>query len=171
MKLSLSLLIGILLHHFAAGQSFFRAEYPAVWQRAAEYTLEVAAAMPADKYGFAPKNESMSFLGQMVHLVQNLSFLSGQITGTRPDFFIGENPQQISKEKATAGLRAAFQHVGGLIQTVDEKTLGEKIKFAGETMTKENIFYLMRDHLTHHRAQAILYLRLNGIAPPTYRGW
>lgn len=171
MKLTLTILLCTFIHNFALSQAYFRAEFLAVWQGATTYTLEVAEAMPADKYRFTPKNESMSFQGQMVHLIQNLSFLSGQITGTRPDFLNGEKPDQLSKEKAAAGLRAALQHVGDLIKTVDEKTLGEKILFAGETMTKENIFYLMRDHMTHHRGQAVLYLRLNGIAPPSYRGW
>ena len=171
MNFTITILLCALFHSFALSQSYFKSEFPAVWQRATNYTLEVAEAMPADKYAFTPKNESLSFQGQMVHLIQNLSFLSGQITGTRPDFLNGEKPDQLSKEKAAAGLRAALQHVGDLIKTVDEKTLGEKVSFAGETMTKENIFYLMRDHMTHHRGQAVLYLRLNGIFPPFYRGW
>jgi uncharacterized damage-inducible protein DinB len=171
MKLTLTILLCTLIHHFASGQGYFRTEYPAVWQRATEYTLEVAEAMPANKYGFTPKNESMSFQGQMVHLIQNLSFLSGQITGTRPDFFDGANPDLLSKENVTALVRKSLGYVGELIKTTDEKTLRERISFAGENMPKENIFYLMRDHMTHHRAQAILYLRLNGIEPPKYRGW
>jgi uncharacterized damage-inducible protein DinB len=171
MKISLFILFSILLQNFASGQSYFRTEYPAVWQRAVNYTLEVAEAMPAEKYGFTPKEENMSFQGQMVHLVLNLSFLSEQITGTRPDFFNGANPELLTKEKVTSALQKSLRYVSGLIETVEEKTLREKIIFAGERMTKENLFYLMRDHMTHHRGQAILYLRINGIEPPKYRGW
>ncbi len=86
-----------MFHYFASRQSYFKTEFPPVWQWATAYTLEVAEAMPADKYGFTPKNQSMSFQGQMVHLIQNLAFLSGQITGTRPDFLNGENPDQLRK--------------------------------------------------------------------------
>ncbi len=38
-------------------------------------------------------------------------------------------------------------------------------------MTERQIINLMNDHLTHHRAQAIVYLRLNGVMPPKYVGW
>ncbi|NJL74904.1 MAG: hypothetical protein HC892_07620 [Saprospiraceae bacterium] len=30
---------------------------------------------------------------------------------------------------------------------------------------------LMNDHLTHHRAQMIVYLRLKDVQPPKYVGW
>lgn len=169
--MTLLVLLNILLQNFAFGQSYFREEYPAVWQRATNYTREVADAMPADKYGFTPKDENMSFHGQMVHLVQNLSFLSEQVTGTRPDFFNGKNPGLLTKEEVSAVIQKSFRYVSELIETIDEKTLGEQITFAGEKLTKEAIFYLMRDHMTHHRGQAILYLRINGIEPPKYRGW
>jgi uncharacterized damage-inducible protein DinB len=49
--------------------------------------------------------------------------------------------------------------------------LREEIEFGGVKMPKGTIFYLMRHHATHHRAQAILYLRMNGIEAPDYRGW
>ena len=64
-----------------------------------------------------------------------------------------------------------FGYVGRLIEAVDDQKLGEEIEFGGVKMPKENIFYLMRDHATHHRAQAILYLRMNGVEAPRYRGW
>ncbi|OYY03206.1 MAG: DinB family protein, partial [Sphingobacteriia bacterium 35-40-5] len=30
---------------------------------------------------------------------------------------------------------------------------------------------LIQDHQTHHRAQLIVYLRLNMLNPPNYTGW
>lgn len=152
-------------------QSYFRTDYPMVWQRAAEYTLEVAAAMPAEKYDFKPTPESMTFRGQMVHTAQNLSFLSDKITGERPDFFEGQDPDLLTKEEVSAILRRAFDYVALLIRETDDDTLHEQIEFREETMSKENIFYLMRNHVTHHRAQAIVYLRMNDADIPGYRGW
>lgn len=171
MKITVSILAAFFLQNFAWGQSYFKNDYPAVWQRASSYTMEVAEAMPQTKYGFKPKDGSMNFHGQMVHIIQNLSYLSGQITGTPPDFFNGANPATLSKEEVAAALQMSFSYVSNLIKAVNEKTLAEQTSFAGEKMTKENIFYLMRDHMTHHRGQAILYLRINGIEPPKYRGW
>lgn len=68
-------------------------------------------------------------------------------------------------------LGEAFLYVSQLIEKVEEQTLQAKTEFGGEKMPKENLFYLMRDHTTHHRAQAVLYLRQNGVKAPLYRGW
>jgi uncharacterized damage-inducible protein DinB len=152
-------------------QSYFQMEYHAVWQRAAGYTLEVAEAMPEEKYDFKPAEESMAFREQMIHVAQNLSSLSSRVTGEKPDFLEGQQPGLLSKDQVILALQKAFDHVGELIQQVEGSLLNEKIQFGGVMMTKENIFYLMRDHMAHHRGQAILHLRMNGIDPPKYRGW
>lgn len=152
-------------------QSYFKQEYPAVWQRATAYTVEVAEAMPAQTWDFKPMQESMSFQEQLAHLVQNLSYLSGTITGERPDFFQGKDPKTLTKEALMPVLKQAFSHVGRLIETVDSQTLAERIEFGGEKMSKENLFYLMRDHASHHRGQMVQYLRMNGVVAPKYRGW
>ena len=171
LKTALFILLAFLISHPIMAQSYFKKEYPEVWHRAKDYTLEVAAAMPADQYCFKPSEESMSFHTQLTHLAQNLSFLSGQITGDRPDFFKGKVPEKLSKEEVCSILKEAFDYVSRLLEEVDEQELRKEIEFGGVKMPKENIFYLMRDHATHHRAQAILYLRMNGLEAPNYRGW
>lgn len=108
----------------------------------------------------------MSFYAQLTHLVGNLSFLSQWITGDRPDFLMGKSPGELSKEEICIALKEAFRYVSALIEEIDNQKLSEEIRFGGVQMSKENIFYLMRNHTTHHRARAILYLRMNGIAAP-----
>jgi uncharacterized damage-inducible protein DinB len=170
-KAALFILMTFFMQQNIMAQSYFKKEYPHVWQRSADYILEVAAAMPADKYSFKPTEESMSFHAQLTHLAQNLSFLSAKITGDRPDFLNGKDPEKLSKEEICMVLGEAFGYVDRLIEAVDDQKLQEEIEFGGVKMSKENIFYLMRDHATHHRAQAILYLRMNGVEAPRYRGW
>lgn len=174
MKITISALAILFISFFNQGafaQSYFKKDYPNVWQRATDYTLEVAEAMPDTHWSFKPTEESMTFQEQLAHLVQNLSFLSGTITGNRPDFFKGKDPKTLNKQELTPILKEAFNHVGSLIVSVDDQTLRESIEFGGVSMPKENIFYLMRDHASHHRGQAILYLRMKGVVAPKYRGW
>jgi uncharacterized damage-inducible protein DinB len=170
-KAALFILMTFFMQQNIMAQSYFQKEYPHVWQRATDYILEVADAMPADKYKFKPTEESMSFHTQLTHMVQNLSFLSAKITGDSQDFFNGKDPEKLSKEEIHNALTEAFGYVGHLIEAVDDQKLQEEIEFGGVKMPKENIFYLMRDHATHHRAQAILYLRMNDVEAPGYRGW
>lgn len=155
----------------ASAQSYFQSEFASVWKRSTEYTLEVANAMPEDKYHYQPSEKSMTFQKQMIHIAQNLTFLSSKITGNKPDFLEGNREEQLRKEEVIQVVQKALIHVHELILKTDSKTLQEKIEFKGDTLSKENIFYLMRDHMAHHRGQAILYLRLNDIEVPGYKGW
>lgn len=170
-KTALLVLFFCFIQHSILAQSYFQDVFPNVWKRATNYTLEVAEAMPLEKYSYRPTEGSMTFQEQLIHLVQNLSFLSEKITGERPDFLKGKKPEALTREETIVAFIAASQYVSQLVEQVDEQTLQAHIAFGGEEMPKENIFYLMRDHTTHHRAQAILYLRLNGIKAPLYRGW
>lgn len=162
--------LNMVLHNVMA-QPYFQNDFPGVWQRATNYTMEVAKAMPAEKYSFKAKEESMTFHEHLVHIIHNLSSLSSRISGDRKDFFHGKDPGLLTKEQLAEVLQDTFKYISKLIEDTDEKILLESIEFRGQTMTKENIFYLMRDHITHHRAQIILYLRLNNIDAPVYRGW
>lgn len=113
----------------------------------------------------------MTFHEQLVHVVRNLTSLSNLIADNHPDVFNGKNPDSFTKDELFSALQQSFSYVSKLIEEIENKSLQETIDFRGEKMTKENIFYLMRDHTAHHRAQAILYLRMNGIDAPKYRGW
>lgn len=60
-----------------------------------------------------------------------------------------------SKQECITNLRRAFD---SLLKTVEEK--GGKTTMYGVAVTL--------DHVTHHRGQASVYLRLKGITPPEY---
>lgn len=152
-----------------SAQSYFNSQYASVWSRSGEYTLEVAEAMPEENYNFKPEGGSMTFKEQLVHITQNLYFLSMKINNDHPELIKKEG--SLNKEEIIENLKKSIEHVAQLIQIADDYLLNEKLNFSGENMTKENIFYLMRDHMAHHRGQIILHLRMNGIQAPAYRGW
>ncbi len=155
----------------ANAQSYFKAQYPSVWSRSGAYTLEVAEAMPEENYNFKPEGGSMSFREQLIHITQNLVFLSMKINGNPPEFTKPPGNEVLNKKEVIENLKKSIEHVAHLIENVDDAILKEKLTFGGEEMTKENIFYLMRDHMAHHRGQIILHLRMSGIDAPAYRGW
>ncbi len=155
----------------ASAQSFFQNEYLAVWDRASAYTLEVAEAMPEEYYNFKPGGEGMSFQEQMVHITQNIAFLAQKINGEIPVWGGVNQGKLLDKEEVIENLKTSLAYVTQLIKDSEAITLHERITFGGDDVTKEHIFYLMRDHMAHHRGQAILHLRMNNIDAPAYRGW
>ncbi|WP_460514333.1 DinB family protein [Cyclobacterium sediminis] len=165
------LLVSIMGISDLKAQMYFSDQYPEVWQRNMDYSQLVAEAMPAELYDYKPSPESMSFRDQLLHIVDNISYLTAKINGQKKSFYNKENKDSIDKKETMELLSLANNYVLGLIKNAEKIQLDEKIVFGNENMTKENIFYLLRGHQVHHRAQCLVYLRLKGIAAPPYVGW
>lgn len=165
------LLVSIMGISDLKAQMYFSDQYPEVWQRNMNYSQLVAESMPAELYDYKPSPESMSFKDQLLHIVDNISYLTANINGQKKLFYNKENKDSIDKEETIELLSQANSYVLGLIKNAEKIQLDEKIVFGNENMTKENIFYLLRGHQVHHRAQCLVYLRLKGIAAPPYVGW
>lgn len=152
-------------------QSFFQDEYPKVWERAANYSMSVAEAMPEDLYDIKVHPEGMSFKEQQLHIVANISFLTQLISDEKRTFYERENINGLSKEEVLGILETAFSYVAVLIGSMEPDEVSKRIEFNNESISKKNIFYLLRDHMTHHRGQSVIYLRIENIDIPKYIGW
>ena len=75
------------------------------------------------------------------------------------------------KEDVIKLLEASFDHAAQAISKFSASDLDDVVEFFAGPMTKRRVFFLMTDHVTHHRGQLVVYLRLNDIVPPKYRGW
>ncbi|ATL48347.1 DinB family protein [Chitinophaga caeni] len=140
------------------------------WQNATGYALKMAELMPEEYYDFKPVPEQMSFKEQMVHIAQNIQWLSNSYLmngGTVPKLD-AENLDkagviQVLKDAYASGLKAH--------QQLQASELDDIVKFFAGPKTKRQILILLHDHQSHHLGQVIVYLRLKGIKPPPYIGW
>jgi len=149
----------------------FTEEYQPLWQRAEAYLIAVAEAMPAKYYGYQPTPETMTFAEQMMHVVQNISWLNSKFIAQEENPFTDVSAEGKSKEEIIQQLKNVFAYVNETLESFPEKQLKDPVHFGGQDVNKERILYLMRDHTTHHRGQAVVYLRMKGITPPKYVGW
>jgi hypothetical protein len=75
-----------------------------------------------------------------------------------------------SKEALIARLRASFETCGGIVANVTESQLGDSVPFfGGRKVTKARAAIALAQDWADHYAQAAIYLRLNGILPPSAR--
>lgn len=79
--------------------------------------------------------------------------------------------QGASKKELIETLSKAFDYAEETVAQMTTQTLAEEIDYWGGHSAKRKIVLLLNDHQTHHRAQMIVYLRLNGIKPPDNIGW
>lgn len=139
------------------------------WANAKVYALKMAELMPEEYYDFKPVPEEMSFKQQLLHIADNMEWLSSSYL-----FIPKKNKIDTSvKEKAVVikTLSDAYDMGMKAHQNISDKQLDEVVPFFAGPMTRRQILILMHDHQTHHLGQLIVYLRLKGIKPPDYIGW
>ncbi|MEO6949576.1 MAG: DinB family protein [Ginsengibacter sp.] len=141
-------------------------------ENAKKYTIAVANLMPDSLYNYRPVPAEMSFREQLIHISQNLYWLSSTIAEV-PNPFQSSKDQltKLSKESIISLVINAYNYAINSIDKVDTKTLSKQFKFSGEHLNKYQFFNLIEDHQAHHRGQIVVYLRLKGITPPKYIGW
>ncbi|TJY37049.1 DinB family protein [Pontimicrobium aquaticum] len=140
-----------------------------VWKLAKTRTIVVAKAMPESTYNYRPTSTVISFAQQMVHISNSmLSMNSRFILGE--DYMGNEkNASKMTKEEIILDLENAFDTVISTLKNMTDNELQKTGKRHGRfPLTKWQSFLFMRDHITNHRAKAVLYLRLNNISPPAY---
>lgn len=136
-----------------------------------DYTLKVAALMPAGKYAYKPSPEEMSFGEQLLHLCSNMGWLCASYLGTDKNPVTAADGKLQTKEEIQSVLVKTYAFAINTLEHFDKTKLAEPVKFFAGPMTRLQIINLLSDHQTHHRAQTLVYLRLNGIKPPDYVGW
>lgn len=162
--------IFLLTTGISQAQDSFLADYKIKWKNATEYTLEFAKAMPEEAYSYKPVPEEMSFGEQLKHIAGNMVWLSSSYLGGAKTTLDPMNAGN-SKKEIVAVLEKSFAYASQTVDHLTEKVLNEQVDFFAGFMTKRRILLLMTDHVTHHRGQLVVYLRLNHIEPPAYRGW
>src|SRR5213595_3014767 len=140
----------------------------AMAQRQTKNITDAAEAMPADKYGFKPTPAQMSFGDVVAHLIQEgndelCSASSGQKKPERPKFS-GTDP----KDKLVAGLKESFQFCATALAAMQDGQLGDSMPFFGGRMATRGLATLITvADWADHYSQMAIYLRLNGLLPPT----
>ena len=129
--------------------------------------VAAAEAMPAEKFSFKPMPEMNTFAHLTMHIAEGNNALCSQISGTPAptgEKLAEDNP----KDKLVAGLKASFDFCATALANVDDSRLSEPMLLFGRVPSSRAgaLIALGMGFADHYSAQAI-YLRLNGILPPS----
>jgi uncharacterized damage-inducible protein DinB len=139
-------------------------EYARHFAPLGELSVAVAEAMPAEKYSFKPHPESMSFGEVMAHIATtNFQFCAGLKDSPVPTL-----PTPGDKAGITRFLTDSFTYCTGVIDAMTEPQLAAVHNSPDGRMPGQDVLLAMYIHVAHHRGQAEIYLRNNGIKPPGY---
>jgi len=123
--------------------------------------------MPADKYSFHPTPPQMSFATLIGHIAESNNLLCSRI-GNVEQPKDADAEENASKEKLTSALKKSFDFCSEALAKVDDSKLGDQVKiFGGREASKGAAAIALTNDWADHYAMAAMYLRLNGMLPPT----
>lgn len=151
----------------------FDKEFRKDWETSRQFTLAVADSMPLEKYGYKVSEEEMSFAALMIHIATSNAFRFAQIIGKPMPLTVPATlPKDGAKELAKKLLAESFDFCLAQLDQFTPEQMDRFYKvdwFERESVSGRQLVLGMFTHTAHHRGQAEVYLRANGIKPPEYR--
>jgi hypothetical protein len=136
-------------------------------ERSAKNLTAAAEEFPADKYGYKPTPAQMSFGKIVTHLAEGNDFFCGTIAGVKaPER--SKIDTTASKEALVARLKETFDFCTKSLASLDDSKIGEELPFfGGRKVTRAEMEMVTAADWADHYSQSAIYLRLNGLLPPT----
>lgn len=136
-------------------------------QRSQGNTIGAVEAMPADKFSYKPTADQMTFAHLVVHIIGfNNSICSKAADVPAPK--VEESKETDSKDKLVAAVKASYAFCSEALGKMDDSKLGEEIElFGGRKAPRAMAALIASSGWADHYAAAAMYLRLNGVTPPS----
>jgi uncharacterized damage-inducible protein DinB len=130
-------------------------------------TVAAVEAMPADKFGYKPTADQMTFGHLVGHMVgSNYMFCSKAAGVEAPK--TDEVKDTDSKDALVTALKGSFAFCSEALGKMDDSKLGESTEgFGGKQVTRAWFAMVLASSWADHYAETAMYLRLNGVTPPT----
>jgi uncharacterized damage-inducible protein DinB len=136
-------------------------------KEAAKNLIAAADEIPADKYGYKPTPPQMSVADVVNHLSQGNDFLCGTISGMKAPERTKVAPTD-PKPALVARLRETFAFCEQAFAGLDDSKLSESLPFFdGSKMSRAAMMTATTADYADHYSQMAIYMRLNGLLPPT----
>jgi hypothetical protein len=143
--------------------------------------IEVAEAMPAEKYGFAPTVGQFkgvrTFAEQLKHIAADNYLLGAGILGENPPGDVNDDERGSASAKTKPQiivyLKSSFAYMHRAVSTIDDAKnpipTPRISPWPDGTATRLGVAIEDCVHTWDHYGQLVEYLRMNGIVPPASR--
>jgi hypothetical protein len=136
-------------------------------KHAGDHLVAAAAEMPADKYAYKPTAAQMTFGEIVVHLSEGNDYMCGTVGGVKAPTR-AKVAATDSKDQLVARLKDTFAFCDQALSSLNDSKLAEQLPFFGpKTRTRASIMTALTGDWADHYSQSAIYLRLNGLLPPT----
>ena len=130
-------------------------------------TVAAVEAMPADKFNYKPSADQMTFGHLVTHMVEANNLLCSKTAGVPAPKVEGVKDTD-SKDKLVTALKASLDFCSEALGKMDDSKLGETTEgFGGKQVTHAWFSLVLASSWADHYAETAMYLRANGVLPPT----
>ncbi|MBL8983430.1 MAG: DinB family protein [Gemmatimonadetes bacterium] len=138
--------------------------------------VDLAKAIPADKYGYRPGAGVRSVGEVVLHVASDNYFMPAAIgtaapaatgiTGDNYETTVAYEKRAVSPDSAVKELQASFAFLKQAMQAQAPAALEAKSNMFGSEYTGQQVWIMATTHLHEHLGQMIAYARANNIVPP-----
>lgn len=163
-----SMLLALPASADTAFEAAFRTSLLKSFDEASGKIIQLAEAIPEDKYGWQPMTGVNTVREVLVHVTETNLALGGML-GAAPlagvdRKTVGESMQ--TKAGAIALTKQAMAHMHGILATIPADQLTVEITVFGAKAPRLRAAMLPVDHAHEHLGQLIAYARSNHVTPP-----
>jgi uncharacterized damage-inducible protein DinB len=155
----------------AAPASGFRADLLDQFDDVSKKIVDLAEAVPADKYGWRPAPGVRSVSEVYMHIVGGNSYIPSFL-GMKPMAGVERGMEKSVTDKARVVelLKQSMSHARSAVLATPDADLDKKVKiFGGAEASERAVLMIIGNHLHEHLGQSIAYARANGVTPPWSR--
>jgi len=135
--------------------------------------IQLAKAIPADKYDWRPAPGVRSFKEVFIHIAYGTRMMMNAADGTARDALRTEieqnskaEQQPMTKEQVIAALSENLDAYRKALESARAGSLSRDVDFFGTATTRRAVLADIDTHIAEHLGQAIAYARMNGVVPP-----
>lgn len=133
------------------------------------HVMQLAKAIPAEKYSYAPQQGVRSVAEVCAHIVSANYFFASKIGAKIPtDVKMATLEKDLkTKDAIEKELKRSYDVILAAIKATDDGALTNKVEFPfpGE-FTSMTAILIALGHSNEHLGQLIAYARMNGVTPP-----
>jgi len=150
-----------------APTSGFRAEILSDLKDLEKKVVDLATAMPQEKYTWRPMEGVRSVSEVYMHIAISNFVLPEAIGIKAPEGFSRDLEKTVSeKRKSLQVLKRSFENLRQAILKTPDADLDKSVKLHGRETTVRGVFYHATTHVHEHLGQSIAYARMNNVVPP-----
>ena len=129
-------------------------------------TVAAFEMMPADKFDYKPTPEQMTFGHLAAHIVEGNNYFCANVGDVAQPKVEWQGTE--GKDKLVTAMKASFAFCHSALAKADDSRMNENITwFDGKPRPRVWAFVALASSWADHYGMAAMYLRLNGLLPPT----